>query len=134
MAMNDLVADMLTRIRNGQRAYKASVSCPHSKFLASICDVLKREGYIADYSVSADEKSPNKKTLEVRLKYFEGQPVIKKIDRVSKCGRREYSSIKSLPKFFNGLGIAIVSTSKGVLSDYEARQQNVGGEVVCCVF
>ncbi len=134
MSMNDTVADMLTRIRNGQRAHMAIVQCPYSKLLKNICDVLEREGYIKGVEVSDDEANPNKKYLHIHLKYFEGEPVIRKIKRVSKCGRRQYASIKSLPKFFNGLGIAILSTSKGVISDYEARQQNVGGEVLCSVF
>jgi small subunit ribosomal protein S8 len=132
MSMNDLLSDMLTRVRNGQRARLASVSCPYSSFLMSVLDVLKREGYIRDYSKSENERGLA--MIDIELKYHEGDPVIKELKRVSKPGRREYSSIKSLKTFYNGLGIAILSTSRGVLSDYEARQQNVGGEVLCCVF
>jgi small subunit ribosomal protein S8 len=132
MSMNDLLSDMLTRIRNGQRARLSSVSCPHSNFLLSVLDVLKREGYIRDYSKTENERGLA--MIEVELKYYEGEPVIKELKRISKPGRREYSSIESLKSFYNGLGIAILSTSRGVLSDYEARQQNVGGEVLCCVF
>lgn len=131
MAMNDLLSDMLTRIRNGQNASLTTVVAPYSNLLANVCDVLKREGYIKDWQKVGEEKKP---LLEISLKYFEGTPVIKKLKRVSTPGRRNYSPITSLPKVNNGLGISIVSTSKGVMSDYEARQQNVGGEVLCNVF
>ena len=132
MAMNDPIADMLTRIRNGQRAYLPKVKAPASKKLKALCDALEREGYIRGANVV--DLGNNKKELEIELKYYEGQPVIKEIKRVSKCGRRIYSSVESLPKIRNGLGTSILSTSKGILSDYEARQQNVGGEIVCSVF
>jgi small subunit ribosomal protein S8 len=132
MSMNDTVADMLTRIRNGQHAYLPKVTMPYSRKLQDICVVLEREGYIK--GVKIVELSKNKRDLEVELKYFEGQPVIKEIKRISKCGRRIYAPTTKLPKVRNGLGISILSTSKGVLSDFEARQQSVGGEVLCSVF
>jgi small subunit ribosomal protein S8 len=132
MSMNDLLSDTITRIRNGQRARLATVVAPYSSFSANVMDVLKREGYIRDYRKSENERGLA--MLEIELKYHEGEPVIKEIKRVSTPGRREYSSIKALKTFYNGLGIAVLSTSRGVLSDYEARQQNVGGEVLCCVF
>jgi small subunit ribosomal protein S8 len=131
MAMNDLLSDMLTRIRNGQNASLVSIRAPYSKLLANVCEVLQREGYIVGYT-KLEEGAKN--YLEITLKYFEGEPVIKKIKRVSTPGRRHYSPIDALPKVHNGLGISILSTSKGVMSDYEARQQNVGGEVLCNVF
>lgn len=132
MSMNDTVADMLTRIRNGQRAYLPKVSAPYSRQLEAICAVLQREGYIRGTSVI--ELKKNKRDLQIELKYFEGEPAIKEIKRISKCGRRIYSASTALPKVRNGLGISILSTSKGVLSDFEARQQHVGGEVICSVF
>lgn len=132
MAMNDPIADMITRIRNGQRAYLPKVTAPASKKLVAISDALQREGFIRGYEVK--ELGNNKKELHVELKYFEGQPVIQEIRRVSKCGRRRYSSVDAMPKVRNGLGIHILSTSKGVLSDFEARQQHVGGEILCSVF
>ena len=130
--MNDLIADSITRIRNGQRAYLPKVALKHSKLIAGLCDVLKREGYIREYEVK--DLDGNKKEIEVQLKYHEGSAVIKEIKRISKCGRRIYSSIDSLPKYYNGLGIAILSTPKGIISDYEARQHHVGGEILCSVF
>ncbi len=132
MAMNDNVADTLTRIRNGQRAYLQKIEAIYSKQNVAICEVLEREGYIRGHNVK--ETGVNKQALEIELKYFEGQPTIKEIKRISKCGRRHYVSVDKLPKVRNGLGISILSTSKGVLSDFEARQQNVGGEVICSVF
>ncbi|HEU5048288.1 MAG TPA: 30S ribosomal protein S8 [Rickettsiales bacterium] len=131
MAINDLLSDMITRIRNGQKARLAHVECHYSKLCANVLEVLKNDGYIRDYAVVEDG---NKKDIRVDLKYHEGEPVIKEISRESTPGRRLYSSISDLPKFFNGLGIAIVSTSKGVMSDFEARSANVGGEVLCSVF
>lgn len=132
MSMTDSLADMLTRIRNGQRAKLAYVTSPLSKLRISVLEVLKKEGYIREYSteIGAD----NKQQLKIELKYVEGQPVIREITRVSKPGRRIYSPIEALQKFYNGLGVAIVSTSKGVMSDYDARLANVGGEVLCVVF
>lgn len=132
MSMNDLLSDMLTRIRNGQSARLAQVNAPASNVCAGVLDVLKREGFIRDYRKVEEQKG--RAMLEIELKYHEGQPVIQELKRVSKPGRRNYSAIKSLQQFYNGLGISILSTSKGVLSDHEARQQNVGGEVLCCVF
>lgn len=131
MALTDPLGDMLTRIRNGQRAKKDSVMTPASKLRANVLEVLKREGYIRGYS---EEELAGHAGLRVELKYFEGQPAIKHVARVSKPGRRVYSGSKELPRIRNGLGITIVSTPKGVLSDAEARDQNVGGEVLAEVF
>jgi len=131
MAMNDLLSDMIARIKNGQKARLAQVKCRPSKLCGTVLDVLKNEGYIRDWRVVAEG---NKSDIEVDLKYHEGEPVIKEIKRQSKPGRRTYGSIKKLPKYFNGLGIAILSTSKGVMSDFDARSSNVGGEVLCSVF
>ena len=132
MALTDPLGDMLTRIRNGQQARKDSVLTPASKLRARVLDVLQREGYIRGYS---DADSGNAQAaLRIDLKYFEGQPAIQHIARISKPGRRVYSGANDLPRIRNGLGIAIVSTPKGVLSDAEAREQNAGGEVLCQVF
>lgn len=131
MATNDRVADMITRIRNASNARLPQVKCPHSNLLADICAVLEREGYIRGFEVVADG---NKRDLTIDVKYHEGEPVIREIKRVSKSGQRKYSAIKALPKQNNGLGISILSTSKGVMSDFEARQAHVGGEVLCSVF
>ena len=132
MSMTDPVGDMLTRIRNGQRVGKSSVVSPASKLRTGVLDVLQREGYIRGYNINEIRKGVSEITIE--LKYFEGDGVIKQIDRVSTPGRRVYSKIKDLPKVYNGLGIAVLSTPKGVLSDQEAREQNVGGEILCKVF
>lgn len=132
MAMNDRIADMITRIRNGQRAHLPKVNTSHSKLLEAICQVLEREGYIR--GVRVEDNGNNKKDLVIELKYYEGEPVIKEIKRISKSGRRSYSAMQDIKKVRNGLGISILSTSKGVVSDFEARQQNVGGEVLCSVF
>lgn len=132
MSLSDPLGDLLTRIRNGQRAGKISVDSPASKLRANVLDVLKREGYIRGFSES--EQAAGIRTLQVELKYHDGQPVIRSIDRVSKPGRRVYSKIKDLPRVYNGLGIAILSTPRGVMSDAEARAANVGGEVLCRVF
>jgi small subunit ribosomal protein S8 len=123
---------MLTRIRNGQRAKKALVNSPASKLRARLLDVLQREGYIRGYS--SFEMDSGKPELQIELKYYEGEPVIREISRVSRPGRRVYSSIKDLPAIYNGLGISILSTPQGVMSDSEARLANVGGEVLCRVF
>ena len=131
MAMTDPLGDMLTRIRNGQRARKDSVLTPASKLRARFLDVLQREGYIRGYS---DEQMGPAAGIRIELKYFEGQPAIKHVARVSKPGRRVYSGSQELPRIRNGLGITIVSTPRGVLSDAEAREQNVGGEVLAEVF
>ena len=131
MALTDPLGDMLTRIRNGQRARKDSVLTPASKLRARVLDVLQREGYIRGYS---EEQMGPAAGIRIELKYFEGQPAIKHVARVSKPGRRVYSGSKELPRIRNGLGITIVSTPKGVLSDAEARDQNVGGEILAEVF
>ena len=131
MALTDPIGDMLTRIRNGQRARKDSVLTPASKLRVRVLDVLQREGYIRGYS---EEASGPAKAIRIELKYFEGQPAIKHVARVSKPGRRVYSGAQELPRVMNGLGITIVSTPKGVLSDAEARAENVGGEVLAEVF
>jgi len=132
MSMTDPIADMITRIRNGQRANKSRVSSPASNMRGSVLDVLKSEGYIRGYERL--ETEPGKPHFEIELKYNEGRAVISEIKRVSKPGRRVYSSIKDLPRFYSGLGISIISTPRGVLSDIEARKANVGGEVLCTVF
>ena len=132
MAMSDPVADLLTRIRNGQRAKKSSINTPASKLRENVLDVLKREGYIRNYSNENIRKGIVEIIIE--LKYYDGEPVIKEINRVSSPGCRVYSKIKDLPRIYNGLGIAILSTPQGVMSDAEARVANVGGEVLCHVF
>ena len=131
MSITDPLGDLLTRIRNGQRARKDSVISPASKLRARVLDVLQREGYIRGYS---DEQMGPAAGIRIELKYFEGQPAIQHVARVSKPGRRVYSGSKELPRVRNGLGITIVSTPRGVLSDAEARDQNVGGEVLAEVF
>ena len=130
MSMSDPIADMLTRIRNGQRANKVSVSMPSSGVKVSVAKVLQDEGYITGFST---ETEGVKSDLTVVLKYFEGLPVIEKIDRVSKPGLRIYRGKEDMPKVLGGLGIAIVSTSAGVMSDRQAREQGIGGEVLCIV-
>ena len=132
MSMSDPLGDMLTRIRNGQSARKTVVSSPSSRFRTNVLEVLKREGYIRSYS-SVDVR-PGIKELKIELKYHDGMPVISEIQRVSRPGRRVYYGIRDLPRVYNGLGIAILSTPRGVLSDSEARTANVGGEVLCHVF
>ncbi|MFK3890895.1 MULTISPECIES: 30S ribosomal protein S8 [unclassified Sphingomonas] len=131
MAVTDPLGDLLTRIRNGQRARKDSVLSPSSKLRVRVLDVLQREGYIRGYS---EEQMGPAAGVRIELKYFEGQPAIKHVARVSKPGRRIYSGATELPRVMNGLGITIVSTPRGVLSDAEAREQNVGGEVLAEVF
>jgi small subunit ribosomal protein S8 len=130
--MSDPLGDMLTRLRNGQRAQKSAVAVPASTLRANVLEVLKREGYIRGYSATEVKKGISE--FSVELKYHDGEPVIKEISRVSKPGRRVYSKIKDLGRFYNGLGISVISTPKGVLSDNEAREQNVGGEILCRVF
>ena len=132
MSMTDPLGDMLTRIRNGQRARKNQIVSPASKLRNNVLGVLKREGYIRDFSQR--ELRPGISEIEIQLKYHDGEPVIHEISRVSKPGRRIYSKIKDLQRVYNGLGIAILSTPRGVLSDNEARNQNVGGEILCQVF
>jgi len=130
MSMSDPIADMLTRVRNGQSADKASVQMPSSKGKVAIAKVLKDEGYITGYSV---DENGNKPLLNIDLKYYQGKPVIEEIKRVSRPGLRIYKSNDELPKIQNGLGIAIISTSKGVMTDSQARAANQGGEVICTV-
>ena len=132
MTMSDPLGDMLTRIRNGQNAKKAVVESPASNLRSNVLEVLKREGYIRGYS--QEEVRPGISKLKIELKYHEGEPVIREIARVSTPGRRVYSKIADLPRFYNGLGIQILSTPRGVMSDNEARAANVGGEVLCRVF
>jgi len=132
MTFVDPIGDMITRIRNAQMRSLSTVKIPASKFRAKILDVLKKEGYIADYKFLNDTKEKN--SLTVNLKYDNGLPVIKEIKRVSKPGRRIYARADSIPTIQNGLGLAIVSTSKGIMSDNDAKNQNVGGEIICRVF
>ena len=132
MALSDPLGDMLTRIRNGQKAGKATIISPASKLRASVLDVLKREGYIRGYQQGDDESG--RIELRIELKYHEGHPVIREISRVSRPGRRVYSSAQGLPRINNGLGVAVVSTPKGVMADHEARDANVGGEILFTVF
>ena len=128
---NDTVADLLTRLRNASKARLATVTMPYARLNADICTVLETEGFIRAHRV---EEDGNKKNLVIELKYHEGEPAIHDLTRVSKPGLRKYSGSKSLSKHYNGLGISILSTSKGVMSDFAARQQQVGGEVLCTVF
>ena len=131
MPMNDPLGDLLTRIRNAQMRSKSKVSSPNSKLRESVLEVLKAEGYIRAYTVVERE---GRSELEIELKYFDGEPVIREIERISKPGRRVYTSVRNLPRINNGLGIAIVSTPKGVMADHDARDANVGGEILCTVF
>ena len=132
MTFVDPIGDMITRIRNAQMRMLKSVNIPASKFRAKILDVLKQEGYISDYKSQTD--SENKENLSVKLKYNNGSPVIKEIKRISKPGRRIYAKATSIPRIQNGLGLAIVSTSKGIMTDNDARNKNIGGEIICRVF
>lgn len=132
MSMSDPLGDMLTRIRNGQRARKDSVVAPASRLRTNVLEVFKREGFIRGYSQY--EVRPGVSEIKIELKYFDGDPVIREIHRVSKPGRRVYSGIKDLTRVYNGLGISVLSTPQGVLSDAEARAAHVGGEVLCQVF
>ncbi len=132
MSMNDPLGDMLTRIRNAQMRRKNKVSTPGSRLRANVLDVLRSEGYIRDYSTA--DFGNGRTEFEIELKYYEGEPVIRTIERVSKPGRRVYSAVSNMPRVANGLGITIVSTPKGVMADHVAREQNVGGEVLCRVF
>lgn len=132
MAMNDPLGDMLTRIRNAQMRRKAKVNTPGSRLRAHVLDVLAQEGYIRGYSMT--EYGNGRTEFEIELKYYDGHPVIKELERVSKPGRRVYAAVAEMPQVANGLGITIVSTPRGVLSDAEARASNVGGEVLAEVF
>lgn len=129
MSMHDPISDMLTRIRNAQRANKASVSMPSSKLKVAIAKVLKEEGYVENFAVSTETKA----TLEIQLKYYAGQPVIERIQRVSRPGLRVYKGSNDIPSVMNGLGVVIVSTSKGVMTDRKARANGIGGELLCVV-
>ena len=131
MQMNDPLGDLLSRIRNAQMRNKSKVSSPNSRLRESVLEVLKTEGYIRAYTVVERE---GRSELEIELKYFDGEPVIREIERISKPGRRVYTSVRNLPRINNGLGVAIVSTPKGVMADHEARDANVGGEILCTVF
>jgi small subunit ribosomal protein S8 len=131
MSLSDPIGDMISRIKNAQMRNHKKVQLPSSKFKVKIAEVLKAEGYIIDYKISSEL---NKFKLEISLKYSSGNPVITTIQRVSKPGRRIFSSVESLPKINNGLGIAIISTPKGVMSDINARKQKVGGEIICKVY
>ena len=132
MSMSDTLGDMLTRIRNGQTTNKKVVDAPASSFRKNVLEVLKREGFIRNFEEK--EIKPGINSFEIELKYYNGKPVISEIKRVSKPGRRVYSSIKNLQKTYNGLGISILSTPRGVMSDNEAREANVGGEVLCTIY
>jgi len=131
MSMNDPLGDLLARIRNAQLRNKGKVTSPNSKLRISVLDVLKSEGYIRGY---AEVEREGRSEVEIELKYFDGEPVIREIERISKPGRRVYASVKNLPRINNGLGVAIVSTPKGVMADHDARDANVGGEILCTVF
>ena len=130
--MNDPIGDMITRIRNAQLRSKSKVSTPGSKMRANVLEVLKNEGYIRGYT--AVDHAGGKSELEIELKYFDGEPVIREIERVSKPGRRVYASVRNLPRINNGLGVAILSTPKGIMADHDARDANVGGEILFTVF
>ena len=131
MAMNDPLGDLLSRIRNAQMRNKSKVTSPNSRLRQSVLEVLKTEGYIRGYAVVEKD---GRSEIEVELKYFDGAPVIREIERVSKPGRRVYASVKNMPRINNGLGVTIVSTPKGVMADHDARDANVGGEILCTVF
>ncbi len=131
MLMNDPIGDMLTRIRNAQLRKRPTVTTPASTMRARVLDVLQSEGYIRGYS---EVELNGKAEFQIELKYFDGQPVIREIQRVSKPGRRVYSSVRNIPRVADGLGVSILSTPKGVMADHEARNQNVGGEVLCRIF
>jgi small subunit ribosomal protein S8 len=132
MALNDPLGDMIARIHNAQMRSKSKVSTPVSRLRVSVLDVLKSEGFIRGYT--SVERTDGRNEIEIELKYFDGEPVIREIARVSKPGRRVYASVKALPRVNNGLGVAILSTPKGVMADHDARDANVGGEVLCTVF
>ena len=132
MQVNDPISDLIARINNAQMRKKPKVSTPGSRLRVSVLDVLKNEGFIRGYS--SVEHSDGRKELEIELKYFDGEPVIREINRVSKPGRRVYVAVRNLPRINNGLGISILSTPKGVMADHDARDANVGGEIICTVF
>ena len=132
MTLTDPIGDMFSRIRNGQMRLLNSIEIPSSSFRKNILEILKNEGYIKDYYIEKSEN--NKINLKINLKYYEGDPVIKEIKRISKPGRRIYSRANSIPKVMNGLGLAILSTPKGVMTDSDARKNNLGGEIICRIF
>jgi len=132
MALTDPIGDMFSRIRNGQMRLLNSIEIPSSNFRKNILEILKKEGYIKDYYIEKSEN--NKINLKINLKYYEGDPVIKEIKRISKPGRRVYSRANSIPRVMNGLGLAILSTPKGVMTDSDARKNNLGGEIICRIF
>ena len=132
MALNDPLGDMIARIHNAQMRNKSKVSTPASRLRANVLDVLKNEGFIRGYA--SVEHASGRHEIEIELKYFDGAPVIREISRVSKPGRRVYVAVRNLPRINNGLGVAILSTPKGVMADHDAREANVGGEVLCTVF
>ncbi len=131
MTMTDPISDLLSRIRNGQQVKKSSISCPSSNIKLAILKVMKDEGYIRDYSLTEDIKG---KIIEISLKYFHGEPVIKEIVRISKPGLRVYSSVKNMPVYKNNMGVSIISTSKGVMTNFKAKEINIGGEVLCRIY
>jgi len=131
MSMNDPLGDLLSRIRNAQMRNKSKVLSPNSRLRENVLGVLKNEGYIRGYAVVERE---GRSEIEIELKYFDGEPVIREIERISKPGRRVYTSVRNLPRINNGLGVAIVSTPRGVMADHDARDANVGGEILCTVF
>jgi len=131
MSMNDPLGDLLSRIRNAQMRNKSKVLSPNSRLRESVLGVLKNEGYIRGYTVVERD---GRSEIEIELKYFDGEPVIREIERVSKPGRRVYTSVRNMPRINNGLGVTIVSTPKGVMADHDARDANVGGEILCTVF
>ena len=132
MSVNDPIGDLITRIRNAGMRKKSKLSSPNSRLRASVLEVLKSEGYIRDFATVEHKDGRNE--VEIELKYFEGEPAIREIERVSKPGRRVYASVKNLPRVNNGLGISVLSTPKGIMADHEARDANVGGEVLFTVF
>ena len=131
MTMTDPISDLLTRIRNGQLVKKASITCPSSNIKLAILKVMKEEGYIRDFTLSEDTKG---KVVQISLKYFHGDPVIKEIVRISKPGLRVYSSVKNMPVYKNNMGVSIISTSRGVMTNFKAKEINIGGEVICRIY
>ena len=131
MTMTDPISDLLTRIRNGQQVKKASITCPSSNIKLAILKVMKEEGYIRDFNLSEDTKG---KVIQISLKYFHGEPVIKEILRISKPGLRVYSSVKNMPVYKNNMGVSIISTSRGVMTNFKAKEINIGGEVICRIY
>ena len=131
MTMTDPISDLLTRIRNGQQVKKATISCPSSNIKLAILKVMKEEGYIRDFNLSEDTKG---KVIQISLKYFHGEPVIKEILRISKPGLRVYSSVKNMPVYKNNMGVSIISTSRGVMTNFKAKEINIGGEVLCRIY